>query len=356
MAKDYYAILGVPRQASRDEIKKAFHKLAHKYHPDKKGGDEIKFKEVNEAYQILSDDRKRAQYDAMGSAGFGGAHDFSGQGAAPGWDFSNFAAAENGFQFDLGDIFEDFFGGARTAKRRGRDISVDIEISFAESIFGATRKVLINKVGECDVCGGSGTKAGSSLKTCSACGGQGRMRESRRSFLGSFTTWRECKECQGSGKIPEMPCSACGGFGILKKTDEAKIVIPAGIQDGEMIRLPNKGEAVPRGVAGDLYVRIHVERHHSFRRDGANLLMELPIKLTDSLLGAEYAIKTLEGDEIKIKIPEGITYGEMLRVRGRGVPRKAGRGDLLIRIIIKIPTKLSKKAQDIIEDLKKEGL
>lgn len=350
--KDYYEILGVNRSASKDEIKKAFHRLAHKYHPDKKGGDEAKFKEVNEAFQILSNDQRRQQYDSYGSSG-----GFNGQ--APGWDFSNFAGANGqNVEFDLGDIFGDFFGGkqATGANRRGRDISVDIQIPFTEAVFGTERKVLINKIGVCDTCQGKGAAAGSKLISCKTCGGKGQIRETKRSFFGTFSTTRGCDSCFGSGQVPENPCNVCTGRGVIKKTEEIKIVVPAGIENGEMIRMSNKGEAVSNGVSGDLYIRVHVEEHATFRRDGENLTMDLPILFSESLLGAEREVVAIDG-KIKVKIPEGINYGEILRVRGRGVPTRGNkRGDLLIRITFKTAGKLSKKARSLVEELKKEGI
>jgi molecular chaperone DnaJ len=357
--KNYYDILGVTKTASKEEIKKAFHKLAHKYHPDKKGGDEAKFKEVNEAYQTLSNDQKRQQYDAFGSAGpgagFGGAN-------GAGFDFSGFQNANGqGFEFDFGDIFSQFFGGAqggggRGRAKRGRDISVDIQISFADAVFGTTREMLLNKVGVCDTCSGKGAKSGSKLKTCTTCNGKGQIQETRQSFLGTFSTARECPKCYGRGEVPEEVCSTCGGAGISKKSQSIKVVIPPGIDNGEMIRMSNQGEAVSGGVSGDLYVRIHVEASKIFKREGVNLIMELPVKLSDAILGAEYEVETLDG-KLKTKIPAGISYGELLRVREKGIPGKTGRrGDLLMRVVIKTPSKLSKKAREAIERLKEEGI
>ncbi len=354
--KDYYQILGVSKGATKDEIKKAFHKLAHKYHPDKKEGDEAKFKEVNEAYQILSDEKKRQQYDAFGSnpGGFGGAgFDPSGFG----FDFSQ--AGQNGFEFDLGDIFGDIFGGGRSGRgpTRGRDMSVDIQVTFAESIFGTERKILINKTALCATCSGSGAKPGSTLKTCSVCNGKGKLQENRRSIFGTFSSTRPCETCQGSGQVPEQACSSCGGVGTVNKREEVTVVVPPGVDSGEMIRLPNQGEAVGKGgVAGDLYVRVHVEKHATLRRDGINLRRELEVKLSDALLGADYPVETLDGT-LQVKIPAGVTHGEILRVRGKGVPYKPGkRGDLLLGIHLKLPTKLSKKAQKLVEELKGEGV
>lgn len=354
MAKNYYDILGVDKNASKDEIKKAFHKLAHKYHPDKNGGDEAKFKEVNEAYQVLSDDRKRQQYDTFGSAG-GAGFDPNNFG---GFDFSGFARnADGGIEFDLGDIFGEFFGGGRNNRvRRGRDISVDIQISFAEAVFGTERKVLINKVAACEHCAGSGAEPGTKTKSCPTCNGAGKVEQQRRSFLGTFTTTKPCDTCYGKGVVPETPCKTCGGVGVREKSEEVTIRVPPGIETGEMLRMTNQGEAVPGGVNGDLYVRIHVEKHSLFRREGANLHMNLDVKLTDAALGAEYVIDTLDG-ALNLKIPAGISSGEILRVRNKGVPVKAGkRGDLLIKIVIKTPAKLSRKAKKLFEELKEEGL
>lgn len=347
MAKDYYQILGINKNASKEEIKKAFRQLAHKYHPDKAGGDENKFKAVNEAYQILSDEKKRAEYDMYGNV-------FNGQRSAGsqsgGFDFSDSSS------FDFGDIFSEFFTGGGRQTRRGRDISVDIQVSFEESIFGTERKLLINKVGTCQDCGGSGAQVNSPMKECQTCAGRGRIRETRRSFIGTFSTEKECPVCLGSGKIPEKPCTKCGGQGVLKQNEEIKINIPPGIQNGEMIRLSGQGESIPHGGAGDLYVKIHVDKHSIFKRSGNDLLIDLNVKLTDALLGAEYKIKTLEGNNLTLKIPAGINFGEILRIKNRGVPTTAGRrGDLLVKIIINIPKKLSRRAKKLIEDLRGEG-
>jgi molecular chaperone DnaJ len=216
MAKDYYQTLGVERGASKDDIKKAFHRLAHKYHPDKKGGDEAKFKEINEAYQTLSDDSKRRQYDSFGSGG----------GAGPGgFDFSGFNSDDlGGIQFDFGDIFSNIFGGGGRSgsnrPKRGRDISVDIEIPFADAVFGTERTVLINKVGQCEECKGSGAKVGTTLTKCTTCAGKGKIQETRQSFIGVINTWQECPTCHGRGEIPEKPCAVCRGAGVLKRGEE----------------------------------------------------------------------------------------------------------------------------------------
>ncbi|HUO56231.1 MAG TPA: molecular chaperone DnaJ [Candidatus Paceibacterota bacterium] len=357
--KNYYDILGVSKTASEDEIKTAFRKLAHKYHPDKKGGDEAKFKEVSEAYAVLSDKKRRAEYDAYGRT-FAGYSTNSGQGGPfGGFDFSQFAQGQNGaqFEFDIGDIFGDFFGGGSSrAQTRGRDISIDIELSFRESIFGAERRVLISKMSVCDTCNGSGAKPGTALTQCKTCNGKGEIRETRNTFFGQFTSARLCPTCYGKGEVPETPCPACRGEGVVKRQEEVRVQVPAGVQDGEMIRMPGRGEAVSGGGAGDLYIKLHIKNDSAFAREGNNLITDLSIKLTDALLGNEYVIHTLDGDE-KITVPPLVSHGEMMRIRGKGVPTgRSGRGDLLVRINIELPKKLSKTARETIEKLRGEGL
>ena len=356
--KDYYQILGVTKSASEDEIKKAFRTLAHKYHPDKKGGDEAKFKEVSEAYAVLSDKKKRAQYDQFGAYTAGGQ-----AGGFGGFDFSDFAKNFQGFdgangqgvEFDLGDMFGDFFGSNRRA-RRGRDISMDIEILFRDAVFGTERRVLIAKNAICDICNGTGAKKGTSMSTCASCNGKGQIREARNTFFGTFATTRTCPTCKGRGEVPKEECTNCHGEGALRKQEEVHIVIPAGVEDGEMIRMPGRGEALPGSPAGDLYVKIHVKSDKLFTREGNNLMTALSIKLTDALLGGEYRIHTLDG-ETTLTIPQGVSQGEFLRIRGRGVPYGRGsRGDLLVRIDIEFPKKLSKAARDAVEKLRVEGI
>lgn len=362
MSKDYYQILGVDKKAPKEEIKKAFRTLAHKYHPDKKTGDDAKFKEINEAYSVLSDDGKRAQYDQFGSgfnqAGGQGGQGFSGAGFGD-FDFSQFTQGgqNGGFEFDFGDLFGNAFGGPRRKQaKRGRDISIDLELSFEESVFGVERTVLLNKVSKCDICDGTGAEKGSEMIKCSTCNGKGQIREVKRTFFGQFETTTTCETCLGTGKVPSMKCHACHGAGILKKESEIKVKIPAGIDNGEMMRLSGGGEAISGGQTGDLYIKIYVKKHPIFKKEGQNLLMDLNVKLTDALLGGEETIKTLDG-EIKVKIPEGVTHGETLRIKGKGVPyEKHYRGDILIKLHILIPKKLSKEAKKTIESLKKEGL
>lgn len=355
MNKDYYQILGIPKGSSKDEVKKAFRKLASKHHPDKQGGDEEKYKEVTEAYAVLSDDKKKAEYDTYG-------HAFNnGGGGNPGgfaWgDFQQQGGGFNagGFEFDLNDIFENFgFGGGRRTER-GRDISIDINLTFSESVFGVTRKVLLTKNNTCTHCEGSGAKTGTEKVACQTCGGNGKVRETRQSVMGSFSTVRECTDCRGTGKIPKEKCEHCSGAGVARTQEEISIKIPAGIQNGEVIRMTGRGEAISAGQPGDLYVKVHAEPHKIIRREGINLYSNLPIKLTDAILGNTYRVETLDGN-MEIKIPAGIAHGELIRIKEKGVPGERGRGDFMVKISIEIPKKLSRKAQKLVEDLKEEGI
>lgn len=353
MSKDYYQILGLKKGASKEEVKKAFRKLAAEYHPDKKTGDEAKFKEVSEAYAVLGDDKKRAEYDAYGQA-------FSGTGGGGfNWNGAQgFGGA--GMEFDLNDIFENFgdmFGGGfgRRERARGRDISIDIELPFKDSIFGTKRQVLLTKNNTCEHCQGSGAKSGTELKTCETCNGQGKLRETRQSIMGSFTTVRECSACRGRGQVPKERCGHCAGAGVKRTEQEIGINIPAGIQSGEVIRLTGQGEAVAGGTPGDLYVKLHVNPDPEIKREGNNLVKVLPIKLTDALLGSSYQVETLDG-EVTIKIPAGIHHGELLRIKDKGVPSGSRRGDFLVKISIATPNKLSRKAKKLVEDLREEGI
>lgn len=353
MNKDYYQILGVEKRSSLEEIKKAYRKLAHKYHPDKKDGNEKKFKEINEAYYILGNDKRRSEYDRYG-------HVFSGAGGQSGVGFDGFDFSNISSDFpDLSEIFGDFFGfsGQRAySGRRGRDISIDLEISFKESVFGETRKVLLTKGCVCESCGGKGAAPDAVFNACQHCNGSGKIHETKRSFLGTFTALRSCEKCGGSGKVPSELCRKCKGVGIVKKSEEISINIPAGIYDGEVVKLFGTGEAKTNGVAGDLYVKIHIKPDPVFLREGNHLTSSLNIPLSEALLGGERKIKTLDG-EIKIKIPAGINSGEILRIRNKGIPvRDGSRGDLMIKVFVKIPKNLSRKSKKLVEELKKEGI
>lgn len=359
--KNYYDILGVPKSASEDDIKKAFRTLAHKYHPDKKGGDEKKFKEVSEAYSVLSDAQKRQQYDTFGSSNAGGGPG-AGQGFG-GFDFSNFGGfqgfgSQGGVEFDLGDIFGEMFGGGgRSQKtRRGRDISIDIEVPLKEVLSGTERRVLISKVSACEVCEGTGAKKGTKMSSCASCNGKGEIRETRNTFFGTFNSARACPTCHGRGQVPQEKCGHCHGAGTLKRQEEIHITVPSGIEDGEMIRMPAMGEAIQGGANGDLYVKVHVRPEKAFTREGNHLATDLSLKLTDALLGGSFTIHALDGD-VTVSVPMGVEHGELLRVRGRGIPFGRGsRGDLLVRVQIEFPKKLSKTAQGLVEKLRGEGL
>lgn len=354
---DYYSTLGVSKSASKDDIKKAYRKLAHQYHPDKSGGDEKKFKEINEAYQILSDEKKRAEYDRYGRV-FGGNTGHSGFNEA-GFDFDFSGVAGGGGDFS--EIFEDFFGvgGSRrrgNRMRRGRDVSIEIDISFGEAIFGTRRDILLRKFGECSACRATGLEPGSKTQKCQTCEGSGTVRDQKNSFFGRVSMLKECPKCNGRGEIPEKECRVCRGAGVSRKEEEVKVQIPPGIESGEVISLSGQGEAVWSGVPGDLYVRVRVHPHQEMSREGKNIVTKLDVPLTLAVLGGEKIIKTLDG-ELKIKIPVGLDSGEMLRVRGRGVPIESGvRGDLLIRVQVRNPKNLSKKARQLIEELKAEGI
>jgi molecular chaperone DnaJ len=356
--KDYYETLGLKKGASKEEVKKAFRKLAAQYHPDKKTGDEAKYKEITEAYAVLGDDKRKAEYDSYGHAFNGGGGAAGGFG---GFSWADFASqggmGGQNFEFDINDIFENFgFGGGRSARQtRGRDISIEINLNFKEAVFGADRSVLITKNALCSDCSGTGAKTGAGMTECTTCSGNGKIRESRQSIMGSFTTVRECTVCHGKGQIPKERCARCAGAGIERKQEEISFKVPAGIENGEVIRMPGRGEAMPHGQPGDLYIKIHVEPHTTIRREGSTLFSTLPIKLTDALLGGSYTVTTLDGT-IDIKIPAGVAHGEQLRVKEKGVPTDRGRGDFMIKVSVEMPKKLSKKAEKLIEELKKEGV
>lgn len=355
MAKNYYDVLGVDKGAKKEDIKKAFYKLASKYHPDK-GGDESKFKEVNEAYQVLSDDKKRKEYDTYGQT-FNGQGPMGGAGGFGGFNAQDFGDMQFDFG-DLGDMFGDIFGGGAARTKRGRDISLEIDVTFKEAVFGTERNVLINKVGTCDVCSGTGAKKGTEMVTCITCNGQGKVHDVKRTFMGNFQTVKTCETCHGKGKMPKEKCHECRGAGVLHKREEIHIEVPAGISNGEMIRMTGQGEAVAGGQTGDLYIKINVQGDKVWKREGNDLTIKHSIKLTDALLGVKQTIEGLDG-AIEIDVPAGVSAGEVLRVKSRGVPHvheKNKRGDVLVKLDIAMPKKLSKKAMALVEGLQGEGL
>ncbi len=368
MAKNYYDILGVSKSASKEELKKAYYKLAHQYHPHKGGSssDEGKMKEVNEAYQVLKDDQKRTQYDQFGSA-FSGAGGFrGGQGASGAGNFSDFAdmfrnaqgGGAQGFEFnvnDIGDIFGDFFGGGRSPSRgtrraRGSDIEVDVTLSLRDAVFGKEHTLRLNKDAHCERCSGEGAEPGSKVSTCGTCRGTGQVVRTVGFGIGFPSV---CSECGGAGKMVDQKCKDCGGDGIKKVTQDINIKIPAGIDEGQAIKLTSQGAAGQKGgPAGDLYVRVHVQPDSRFDRQGYDLALVQEVSFVQAALGDKVEIETLDGT-VKLKIPEGTQPGKVFRVRDKGVPHlnDRGRGDLLVKIQVHVPSKLSKEQRKILEDL-----
>ncbi|MBT4120694.1 MAG: molecular chaperone DnaJ [Candidatus Magasanikbacteria bacterium] len=360
MSKDYYKILGVEKGASQDELKKAFRKLAHKYHPDKKTGDEKKFKEINEAYQIVGDAQKRQQYDQYGSTfdqqgGFGG---------GMGWeDFMNATRGGGGFQgggIDLGDLFGDMFGfgGGRSTGRakRGRDVQVDMQLKFEEAVFGIEREIKLTKNNICDACKGDGAEPGSSLKTCEDCKGQGQVRHVQQTMLGAMQQVVTCSTCQGQGKTAEKSCKHCGGDGMVRSESAYKVKIPAGIDDGQSIRLTGKGEAAGVGSqAGDLYVVVHVKSNTKFVRSNYDIFTEVHISYPLAVMGDKIEIDTLEGKK-KLVIPAGTQSHQNFKLKNLGVPHVngRGRGEQIVKVIVDIPKKVSRNAKKLLDDLKDE--
>jgi molecular chaperone DnaJ len=370
MAKDYYKILGVEKSASADEIKKAYRDLAHKYHPDK-GGDAEKFKEINEAYQILSDKDKRTQYDQFGTAfdnrqgagGFGGGG-FGGATGQDGW-FWGRPGADFDVQFeDLGDMMEEMFGfGQPRNKRRdlkkGKDIRMDIEITLEEAFMGVEKEFAVSKNGTCPRCTGSGAEPDTKIKECFSCRGTGQVQQIKKTFLGSFTKYVVCPECGGEGYRPEKPCNVCKGEGRVKKDETIKVSIPAGVDNNQVIKLEQKGEAGRRGGKfGDFYVRIFVKAHSVFERKGDDLYTLRDITMAQAALGDEIEVPTIEGKDILLKVPAGTESGKVFRVSGKGITRfnSFGRGNMYAQINIAIPQKLNRKQKDLLEQLRNEGL
>lgn len=360
MAKqDYYEILGVPRDASQEDIKKAYRRLAREYHPDvnKEPGAEERFKEINEAYRVLSDPDTRRQYDQFGHAAFenGG---FGGQGFGGFGDFGDF-----GFGFeDLGDIFTDMFFGRSSARRdrrprKGADIRLDLIIEFEEAAFGVEKTVEIHRTEICPHCHGNQAEPGTPLKTCPDCGGSGQVRSIQRTPFGQIQTSRTCSRCRGEGKIFETPCKECGGGGRVNTARKIPVKIPAGVNDGQVVRVGGQGEAGSYGGPyGDLLIVISVKPHEFFTRQGNDIVCEVPITFVQAALGDEIDVPTLEGD-VKMRIPEGTQSGRVFRLRGKGVAdvRGFGRGDQLVRVRVVTPTKLNNKQKQILREFAKAG-
>jgi molecular chaperone DnaJ len=351
--RDYYEVLGIGKNASADEIKKAFRRLAVQHHPDKEGGDETKFKEINEAYEVLKDPSKRQRYDQFGHAGVGG--------AAGGNPFGGGFNGQNvNFDFgDLGDIFSSFFGGGPQRRReanRGRDVETSITLSFEQAVFGSEEELHLNLDDTCEHCKGTTVEPGHELKTCDTCGGAGQTVSVARTIFGNIQQARVCPTCKGRGKVPEKVCSVCHGSGTQKRTKKVKVKIPAGIDDGAVMRLREYGEATANGPKGDLYVNIRVKAHKQFTREGDLILSEERINMVEAALGTEIDVDTVDGP-IRMKIPAGTQSGTDFKLSGHGVPHLRGetRGSHIVTIIVETPTKLTKHQKELLEAFGKDA-
>lgn len=367
MPQDFYELLGVPRTASEDEIKKAYRKLAHKHHPDKEGGDEQKFKEINAAYQVLKDKQKRAQYDQFGQTfdGAGGPGSAGSGGANPGQGFGGF----NNANFDFGDlggfgdIFGEFFGGggrgaggrrAQTGPQKGADIQAELSIEFLEAVFGTTKRVGIDRQDSCPRCNGNGAEPNTKISTCQTCGGAGQVRQTQQTILGAFSQVTTCPTCQGEGKIPESPCTECSGTGRVYTQKEIDVEVPAGIDDGQVIRVPNQGEVGTRGGShGDLYIEVSVKKSKQFDRQGVDVYADVPISFAQAALGAEIQIDTLN-KKVELTIPSGTQSGKLFKIRQEGIPKLGSvsqRGDFYARAIVVTPEKLTTEEKTLLVQL-----
>ncbi len=347
--RDYYEVLGVDKSADADSIKKAYRSLAKKYHPDMNPGDkeaELKFKEINEAYDVLSDPDKKAKYDQYGHAAFD---------PASGGGYGGFGGF-GGMDFDISDIFSSFFGGSsqrRNGPQRGSDIGVRVRLTFEEAVFGCKKDISYQRIQKCDSCGGSGAAAGTSAKTCPTCGGSGQVRVQQQTVFGVMQTQRTCDTCKGRGKVVETPCSACRGNGFVKANKKLTVTIPAGIDDGERIALRGQGnEGQSGGAAGDLAVIISVTPHAFFERDGYDVYCDVPITFTEAALGAEINIPMLDGSEYKYNIPEGTQTGTRFTLRGKGIQRinSNRKGDMYVTVVVETPTGLSSEQKQLLRE------
>lgn len=353
--RDYYEILGVSKNASADEIKKAYRKLAVKHHPDKEGGDETKFKEIGEAYEVLKDAQKRQRYDQFGHAGVGG-NGGGGYGGDPFAGFGGFNGQNVHFDFGdggLGDIFGQFFGGSQRSRapRRGRDVEVSLQLSFEEAVFGVEQKLELDLEDTCSHCKGTTVEPGHEMKTCPDCKGAGQRNKVINTIFGPIQQAATCDTCGGSGKVPEKVCSVCRGKGTERSRRKVNLKIPAGIDDGATIRLSGHGEAVSKGEKGDLYVHIRVQAHKKFTREGDIILSEEHVGMVDAALGTEIDVETVDG-KVRMKVPSGTQSGTDFKLSNHGVPhlRGSGRGPHIVSIVVDTPTKLSRKQRQILED------
>lgn len=353
--RDYYEVLGIKKSANDDEIKKAFRKLARKYHPDVNRDNpkeaEEKFKEINEAYEVLSSSDRRAQYDQFGHAAFEG-----NQGAG--------AGSFNGFS-GFGDIFEMFFGGEgfgfgggrRNGPEKGADLRFDLELSFEQAAFGVEKEVEIPRTEECNECHGSGAAPGTHSETCSQCRGTGQVQVAQNTPFGRMINVKTCDQCRGEGKINHTPCKKCRGQGKLRNRRKIKVTIPPGVDNGSKLRVAHEGEAGQRGgPPGDLYVFIYVKQHKLFEREGSDVICEVPVSFVQAALGDEIDVPTLDG-KVKFRIPEGTQSGTVFRLRGKGIPflRSSGRGDQHVRIKVVTPGKLTERQKELLTEFAKDG-
>ncbi len=348
--RDYYEILGVNKEATETEIKKAYRKLARQYHPDVNPGDkeaEAKFKEVAEAYEVLSDPQKKSQYDQFGHAGM------NGQGGFGGGGFNGFGGADFG---GFGDIFEMFFGGGgrrRNGPAKGADLKYNLDITFEEAAFGVEKDISVSKNETCGKCNGSGAAPGSEPKTCGACHGSGQVQYTQSTPFGKFVQTGPCEQCRGTGKIIENPCPTCQGDGIVRKSKKIHVKIPGGVDTGSRLRVTGEGEPGQRGgPPGDLYVYIRVKQHKIFVREGNDVICEIPVSFPQLALGDEIEVPTLEG-KVKIKVPEGTQTGTFFRLKGKGIPdlHGYGRGDQHVKVVVATPTKLTEEQKDLLRRL-----
>lgn len=354
--RDYYEILGISKSASADEIKKAFRKAAVEHHPDK-GGDEAKFKEINEAYEVLSNPDKRKRYDQFGHAGVGGA----GGGAS---GFGGFNGQEMHFDFGdlgLGDIFSSFFGGqssgrASSRQARGRDIETSVDLTFEQAVFGTEIDLRLNLNDVCEHCSGKTVEPGYELRTCTECRGSGNVVTVTKTIFGNIQQATLCSNCGGTGKVPEKKCTSCHGKGTKNKDQSISLKIPAGIDDGATIRLREHGEAVANGPKGDLFVNIRVKPHKLFTREGDIILSSIHVDMVDAALGVDIKVETVDGP-IKMKIPAGTQSGTDFKLSGHGVPhiKKDTRGAHIVTVNVDTPTKLTKQQQELLKDFKKNN-
>lgn len=344
MSKDYYQILGVERQASPDEIKRAFRKLAHEHHPDK-GGNEAKFKEINEAYQALGDSDKRARYDQFGSAD--GPQGFGGGGFPGGFDPNAFG--------DLGDLFGNFFGGGggggRGRAARGHDVEMELHLNFKESVFGVSKEITLNKTNTCARCGGQGAEPGTKLKTCDTCKGKGFTLATQRTILGSVQMRVACTDCAGRGEKPDQACKECSGSGTTRGRKVLRVDVPAGVEDNMQMRVRGEGESIgSQGEPGDLYLRLRVSPDARFTREGSTIYFKKIIGFSQAALGDTVSVDTVDGP-VNMKIPPATQSGDELRLRGKGVPHGRNRGDQIVIVQVMTPKKLDKNTQRLLEEL-----